>query len=256
MSFKAIKNTIIRKLPPRNIQLALLRLTLKGDTVFCPCCGGRYLTFLPAGIEKRANARCVKCGSLERHRALWLYLHECTDIFNIPKKILHVAPEIQIYQKFVRQSNITYHPIDLMPDEYNYGKKTKAMDVTALLYPADTFDVVICNHVLEHIPDDHSAMKEMFRVLKPGGWAMLNVPIDQEREETFEDTTITDPVKRLQLFGQPDHVRIYGKDYCTRLRAAGFQVEIRNFAEKYPHNEKFKYGIVDKDEMFICTKLV
>lgn len=254
MSFLQFKNKIIRSLHPRNLQLRLLRLALRGKTVYCPCCQSRYLTFLPAGIEKRANARCLKCGSLERHRAIWLYLQNHTDIFTTEKTILHVAPEIQLYKEFEKRKNIEYHPIDLMPDAYQYGTKTKAMDVTALKYPDDNFDVVICNHVLEHIPDDLKAIQEMYRVLKPEGWAVLNVPIQKEREKTFEDTSITDPAQRLQFFGQPDHVRIYGMDYFQRLQDAGFRVEEKNIAATYTHNEQFKYGIVAKEEMIICHK--
>lgn len=249
-----IKNRIIKIIHPRNLQNTLLRLALRGNTVHCPCCGASYLTFLPAGIEKRANAKCLKCGSLERHRALWLFLHAKTDIFSGQKKILHVAPEIQLYYKFSETKNIDYHPIDLSPENYHYGAKTIAMDVTALQYADEIFDVVICNHVLEHIPDDKSAMHEMYRVLRKGGMAILNVPIRKDIEQTIEDFSVTDPAQRLALYGQTDHVRIYGKDYINRLQEAGFVVDVIQFVETFTHNEQFKYGIVPKETMFYCTK--
>ena len=248
------KNCIIKIIRPGNLQNTLLRLALKGNTVHCPCCGASYLTFLPAGIEKRANAKCLKCGSLERHRTLWLFLYARTDIFSGQKKILHVAPEIQLYHKFSASKNIDYHPIDLSPEHYHYGAKTIAMDVTALQYADETFDMVICNHVLEHIPDDRAAMREMYRVLRKGGQAILNVPIRKDMDQTLEDFSITDPAQRVVLFGQPDHVRLYGNDYIQRLQEAGFLVEEIPFVETFTHNEQFRYGIVPKEIMFYCTK--
>ena len=168
--------------------------------------------------------------------------------------MLHVAPEKQFYLKFSRLNNIDYHPIDLNPDKYEYGSRTKVMDVTAITYPDAFFDVVICNHVLEHVPDDKKAMSEMFRVLKTGGWAILNVPVKINMENTFEDASVTDPKKREEVFGQCDHVRIYGKDYEVRLSQAGFKVEVIDYVSKFKPNEKFRYGLKENELIYYCTR--
>jgi len=156
-------------LHPSIFKKYLIHFALQGNNVVCVCCGAKYITFLPAGIQKRANAKCINCGSFERHRTLWHFLQKHGDIFNKPLKMLHVAPEKIYYHKFISLKNIEYHPIDLMPDRYAYGNKTLQMDVTDLTYTDNFFDVVICNHVLEHIPLDTKAMSEIFRVLKPNG---------------------------------------------------------------------------------------
>ena len=254
MSQRAILNTILRSFHPRNVKKKLLHIVLRGNTVECPCCGSRYITFLPAGIKKRANAKCIQCGSLERHRTLWLYLHEKPGFFTTPAKLLHVAPEIQLYQKLTKIPNISYHSIDLHPDKYWYGHKTKKMDVTAMTYTDESFDIVICNHVLEHIPDDRKAISEIYRVCKTGGFAILNVPVNNKLDSTIEDPYITDPVKMKELFGQPDHVRVYGNDYITRLTGAGFKVEEIDFVSKFSHNEQFRYGLKPQELIYYCSK--
>jgi SAM-dependent methyltransferase len=243
-----------KKLNPRNLKRVWLSYALKGNNVECACCGGKYVTFLPAGIVKRANAACPGCSALERHRIIWLYLKNETNIFSAKLKMMHVAPEKLFYNKFHELGNIDYTSIDLYPDKYDYGSKTIQMDLTDLKFADNTFDVVICNHVLEHVPNDAKAMSEMFRVLKPGGWAVLNVPVDNKRETTFEDVNINDPEKQLELFGQPDHVRIYGKDYVDRLKKAGFSVQVFDYTEKFSHNEMFRHGIIKDREVYLCTK--
>jgi len=253
MTSRVLKNYFIRSFHPRTLKNKFLHFALKGSTVECPCCGSKYITFLPAGLQKRANAKCVKCGSLERHRTLWLYLNE-KNIFNNHIKLLHVAPEPQLYAKFSKLKNIDYYPIDLQPEMYAYGSKTKKMDVTAMTFSDGYFEVVMCNHVLEHIPDDMKAMREMFRVLKSDGYAILNVPVNTHLEETFEDASVTDPKKREEIFGQCDHVRIYGKDYITRLNEAGFNVEVVNYVSRFTHNEKFKFGLKENELIYYCTK--
>lgn len=239
---------------PGRFRNKLLHFALKGNDVECTCCGSKYITFLPAGIQKRANARCINCGSLERHRTLWSFLKEQGDIFKKPTKLLHVAPEKIFYDHFISIPTVEYHPIDLMPDKYAYGIKTIQMDVTAMTYPDASFDVVICSHVLEHIPDDKKAMQEIYRVLKPGGWAILNTPVNMEAEATHEDPYINDPQKQLELFGQPDHVRIYGKDFLTRLSDAGFKTDVIDYVSKFSHNEQFRYGFKSIEVIFFSKK--
>jgi SAM-dependent methyltransferase len=253
MKLNTLKNNFIRSFHPQTFKNKFLHFALRGDTVECPCCGSRYITFLPTGLQKRANAKCIKCGSLERQRTLWLYLKE-KNIFTHPVKLLHVAPDRQLYAKFLQLKNVEYHPIDLQPEMYGYGAKTKMMDVTCMSYQDNFFDVVICSHVLEHVPDDRKAMREIFRVLKNGGYAILNVPAKDDLDNTFEDASVTDPKKRKQVFGQQDHVRIYGKDYITRLIQAGFKVEVIDYVSQFSHNERFRFGLKENEVIYYCTK--
>ena len=243
-----------RKLNPRLLKKRLLHYALKGNNVHCPCCDASYITFLPAGIVKRANAACPNCGSLERHRLLWLYLKKQGDLFTKHLKLLHPAPEKLYYKIFSSLGNIAYYPTDLNPEGYGYGKKTLKMDITNITFDDNFFDAIICNHVLEHVPDDNKAMREMYRVLKPGCWAIINVPLDMSRDATFEDATINDAKKQLEVFGQPDHVRIYGRDYISRLQQAGFEVDVIDFAKKFDEAERFRYGLKSSELIFLCRK--
>ena len=244
---------IKRTLRPKTLQRLILRLTLKGDNVECPCCGAKYVTFLPAGIQKRANATCLKCGSLERHRNLWLFFKENPQLFKAKTKLLHVAPEKIFSQYFQSKRSIDYTAIDLEPEAYDYTVKTIVMDLTDLKFDNNSFDAIICSHVLEHIPDDAKAMREMHRVLKADGWAIINVPVNND-SITIEDVTINDPKKQLELFNQPDHVRVYGMDYTERLQKAGFKVEIVQWPLHYDHNTRFKYGLKENEFIYLCRK--
>lgn len=250
----SIKLFLHKNLTAKGWKNKLLKTALKGNEVECVCCNKTFLTFLPAGIEKRANAKCVHCGALERHRILWHFLKNKTNIFSAKIKMLHAAPEKLFYTKFKSLNNIEYTSIDLNPDKYDYGNTTIRMDLTDLNFADNTFDVIICNHVLEHIPNDAKAMSEMFRTLKKGGWAILNVPVDNNRTTTFEDLEINDPKKQLELFGQPDHVRIYGTDYKLRLEKAGFTVTVIDYTKQFSNNEMFRYGMKPDREIYYCTK--
>ncbi len=141
-------------------------------------------------------------------------------MFTEPVKLLHLAPEKPLMDLFIKQNNIDYLTADLNPEQVMVK-----MDITAIQYPDNIFDAILCNHVLEHIPDDRKAMRELYRVLKPGGWAILQVPVSKILEQTYDDITITSPQDREKYFGQKDHVRIYGKDYTQRLKEAGFTVD-------------------------------
>lgn len=229
----------------------------KGKHVHCFCCGGNFITFLPGGVKvKRANALCPECGSLERHRLVWRYIETNTDLLKKHVKLLHVAPEKLFYKIFSTCKNIEYVPCAKFGEGYEdkYPEGTQNIDITDILLPDNSFDAIICSHVLEHIPDDHRAMKELYRVLKPGGWAILQVPLDASRDATYEDSNITDPKDREIAFGQYDHVRIYGNDYEKRLADAGFQAKREKFGFQYSREELFKYGIIPED-IFFCTKL-
>lgn len=222
-AFKLVLNTVPR---PLLIRLSywvrpLLAAALKGDTFTDPIDGKRFKTFLPYGYGKqRNNVLSPSTLSLERHRLLWLYLKQETDFFTAPKKVLHFAPEQCFLKRFKALKNLDYTTTDLVSPIAD----VKA-DICNLPFEDDSFDVILCNHVLEHIPDDTKAMQELFRVMKPGGMGIFQIPQDLNRETTFEDDTITDKAERAKIFGQYDHVRVYGRDYFNKLRSIGFKVE-------------------------------
>ena len=219
---------LLRWLPrPWLIQLSLwgqpiLKWYFKGKRFTDPIDGSSYRKFLPYGYgEKlRQNALCPGTLSLERHRLLWLYLKEETIFITQKLKVLHIAPEQVFYQRFKTLKNWDYTTTDL----HSPLADIKA-DICDLPFTDDSFDLLLCNHVLEHIPDDQKAMKEIFRVLKKGGTAVLQVPLEQERMTTFEDDSITDQKKRTKIFGQYDHVRVYGIDFFKRLESVGFKTK-------------------------------
>ena len=246
-------NSIIALLHPKKWKRKLQAIVLKGNVVHCVCCNHNFDTFLPAGLVLRPNALCPHCGCLERHRALWLFLQQHTDIFTSQKKLLHVAPELVYFKKFTDMPNIEYVPVDKYPQNFG-GKKIIEMDITAMQFPDESFDVIICNHVLEHVPDDRAAMREMARVLKKDGWAILNVPVNKNISGTFEDPAINNPPKQLELFGQPDHVRIYGRDYFQRLADAGFKSTVIDFVGSFQHNEQFRLGLQKGEDIIFCKR--
>lgn len=227
---------------------------LSGDNVSCPICEQQFITFLPFGRVKRSNAQCPVCDSLERHRLQFLFLKNETNFLTKGGKVLHVAPEMPIYTRFKQLPQLEYIAIDKFMEGYGYASDVKDMDIMALQFPDNTFDLIICNHVLEHIPDDAGAMKEIFRVLKPGGTAMLQVPLDRNLAVTHEDLSITDPQERIKHFGQFDHVRQYGRDYKDRLEKAGFTVDVRDYAQQLGENSVFTYGLMAGEDVYHCQK--
>jgi SAM-dependent methyltransferase len=230
----------------------------QGDKVICAICNAKFKEFGTSGLVPRKNAKCHKCGSLERHRLLWKYFNEKTDLFKVNKKIrvLHFAPEKVFYDIFSTNQNIDYYPCDLFPELYAYKRnvKIKKADITGIPFEENYFDVIVCNHVLEHIPDDALAMSELYRVLKKGGWAILQVPVDYNRETTYEDFSITTPKGREKAFGQNDHVRWYGRDYKDRLKKAGFIVKEDDFAKSFSSEELFRYGLINSELIYYCKK--
>jgi SAM-dependent methyltransferase len=229
-----------------------------GDNVICPICKSKFKKFAPFGLVKRENALCFTCGSLERHRLLWKYLNDKTNLFDdkIKKRLLHFAPEKAFYNLFSQSQNIEYTPCDLFPEIYDYGVNPQIgkVDITKIPYEENYFDVVLCNHVLEHIPDDKLAMRELFRVMKNGAWGIFQVPIDNERESTYEDFSITTAEGREKAFGQKDHVRWYGRDYKDRLRSVGFVVIEDNFVKNFSSEELFRFGFIESELIYYCVK--
>jgi SAM-dependent methyltransferase len=212
---------------------------LKGSNFIDPIDGKSFRTFLPYGYGKqRDNVLSPSTLSLERHRLFWLYLKNETDFFTVQKKVLHFAPEQAFYKRFKKMSNLDYVTTDI-----NSPLADIKADICKLPFDNNIFDVIICNHVLEHIPDDNKAMQELYRVLKVGGMGIFQIPQDLSREKTFEDDSITDKTERAKIFGQYDHVRIYGRDYFNKLRSIGVEVEEVDYTATLSEVEIDKYRL-------------
>jgi predicted SAM-dependent methyltransferase len=271
--FKLILNTIPRPLLIRLSYVArpVLAFALKGDKFIDPIDGKSFKSFLPYGYgTQRNNVLSPSTLSLERHRLLWLYLNEETDFFklelvssssnssriklrdgetNSALKVLHFAPEQAFYKLFRNQQNLDYTTTDL----FSPLADVKA-DICHLPFEDNQYDVILCNHVLEHIQNDTKAMQELYRVLKPGGMAILQIPQDLSRVETFSDDTITDQKERAKIFGQYDHVRIYGRDYFDKLRSVGFKVIEEDYTNKIAVERVEKYCLAKGEIIPVCFK--
>ena len=238
---------IILKIFPREflINLSLLfqpilSLIFIGSKFTDPINGKQYSRFLSYGYNNlRTNALCPGTLSLERHRLLWLYLNSNSNIESQFLNVLHVAPEQVFFKKFKKFKNWTYTTTDL-----NSPLADIKADLCNLPFKDETYDLILCNHVLEHIIDDIKAMKEIYRVLKTGGKAILQIPLDMEKEESYEDHTIINPKDRSKHFGQYDHVRIYGMDFFKKLSNIGFRYEKIDFTSKLSDREITKYGLI------------
>jgi SAM-dependent methyltransferase len=238
----------VQSLMPGPLQAAVLRtfrslraLANRGGAVWCPLCERSFARFVnPRG------ASCPSCDSRERHRLLWLYLQHETDVFRAPKRLLHFAPEDRSQRVLRSLPNLDYVSADL-------SSRTAMVntDITQLDFPDESFDVILCSHVLEHVPDDARAMRELHRVLKRGGVAIVQVPVDHDRAETYEDWSLTTGEERAKAFGQRDHVRWYGRDFAQRLANAGFQVTAIRYAQQ--HDAK-RLGLDANEEIFRCEK--
>ncbi|QXP55907.1 methyltransferase domain-containing protein [Cellulophaga sp. HaHa_2_95] len=252
--FKFILNTIPRPILIKLSYLArpVLAFSMKGDTYIDPIDGKSFKRFLPYGYESpRENVLSPSTLSLERHRLLWLYLKNETDFFTKKYKVLHFAPEQAFYKRFRALENLNYTTTDL--DSPLADIKA---DICDLPFADNSFDIIFCNHVLEHIPDDTKAMEEIYRILKPNGWAVLQIPQDLKRATTFEDNTITDRKERAKIFGQYDHVRIYGRDYFTKLREIGFHVEEVDYTLKLAPETIDKYRLAKGEILPVVRKLI
>src|SRR5690606_18794761 len=202
-----------------------------------PIDGKSYRKFLPYGYgRQRDNALSPGTLSLERHRQMWLYLQNETDFFRKNYKVLHIAPEQEFLRRFKKTKNLQYVSADLFSPIVD----VKA-DILDLPFEDESFEVIFCNHVLEHIEDDQKAMGELFRVMKKGGWGIFQVPMKTGLEETYEDFSIKDPKERQKHFGQYDHVRWYGMDYFQRLKDAGFEVDINFYSKQFSPELRKRY---------------
>jgi len=225
-------------------------LFLSGSKYKDPIDGKGFRKFLPYGyVHQRENVLSPSTLSLERHRLLWLWLQRETDFFSKPSKVLHFAPEQAFYKRFRKLKHLDYTTTDL-----NSPLADVKADICNLPFGENQYDIIFCNHVLEHIPDDTKAMQELYRVLKPGGMAILQIPQELERATTFEDDTITDPVERAKIFGQYDHVRVYGRDYFDKLRSIGFTVDEVDYTTILSPEEVDLYRLAQGEILPVCRK--
>ena len=242
-------------------------LVFRGKNYYCPYCNNTFRKFRPGGIDLpviyekqiigagyRLNDVCPRCNSLDRDRLIYLYLTRKTNILTAPLRVFHVAPEGCIRAMLSGLPNVTYEAGMKYHQGFYYDKDTTLLDISNLEFEDDTFDVIICNHVLEHIQDDLKAIGELYRVLKPGGWAILQVPISKVLEKTFEDPDVKTPEESEKIFGQFDHVRIYGQDYPKRLENRGFIVARHNpYRDKWPV-ELDRFAINPEEDIFLAYK--
>ena len=253
--FKSILNTIPRPwlIKASYIVRPIISWYLRGDKFTDPIDGKSFRKFLPYGYGKqRENALSPSTLSLERHRLMWLFLKDNTNFFTATKKfkVLHIAPEQCFLDIFRKQQNLNYITSDLESPIAD----VKA-DICDLPFKENEFDIVFCNHVLEHISNDTKAIQELYRVLKPGGFGIFQIPQDLSKAITFEDSTITDRKERAKLFGQYDHLRVYGRDYFNKLRSIGFKVDEVDYTKKITLDKIEKYCLMKNEILPVCYKL-
>lgn len=235
-----------------------------GSNRHCPICNAGVRGFEPEGEGhavlfdldvigggRRADVVCPVCGSVDRERLVFLFINQ-RGLANGPMRIMHVAPESKLGPWLRKRAEGGYVSVDLMDKFVDQN-----LDLTDIPYPDATFDAIICNHVMEHIPADAKAMSECFRVMRPGGWGIFQVPIGGKLDATTEDPSVEDPAERQRRFGQDDHIRIYAHDdYVARLERAGFKVEQFRWADDRANygGADNKYGLLEKEVLFFARK--
>jgi predicted SAM-dependent methyltransferase len=264
-SIKQILKLLTQRIIPKKYHSKLKALVYIGNKFECPFCGGHFRKLLPSGLNLsvlnnmkvvsggyRLNSLCPQCHSSDRERMVYLFIRNKTTLFQKTQKqlrILHVAPENNLQQVLTSYAHFDYLCADLSP-----SFTTVKIDITNIQYEDNSFDVIICCHVFEHIQNDLRAMSELYRVLKHGGWAILQVPISLSLKNTYEDPMIMTPDDRKKAFGQSDHVRIYAQDYKDRLEKVGFSVGIFNLASEYGTSFADKYGLLKNENIYFCNK--
>jgi SAM-dependent methyltransferase len=254
---KKLYKFLLNKLPrPILIRLSYIfkffaPFLYKGNKVECPVCEKHFSKFLSYGsdVAHRENVLCPYDLTLERHRLMWLYLKNESDFFSKKLEVLHIAPEQCFYSLFKKQKNIKYLTGDLVSPLADIH-----FDLHHIPLEDNRFDVVFCNHVLEHVDDALQCMKEIFRVMKPGAWAILQVPLDNTRAITYEDKSITSPEEREKHFWQKDHVRLFGNDYPNWLEKAGFNVEVYDIKNKFDQKFIDRNRLIPDELLFIAKK--
>jgi SAM-dependent methyltransferase len=235
-----------------SIYFGLRGFFYRGKEVYCPCCERSYRKFLPYGIigeKPRDDAQCPKCGSVERHRMLWLYLKKNLENHDVQLKILHIAPENILQSKMKHMKNIEYVSADI-----DSPLAMVKMDITDIDSADNSFDVILCSHVLEYVFDDMKALAEFKRILKPEGYAILQSKIEQNRDKTFEDREADTSQKKMDVFGQPDLHRIYGKDFIDRLQSSGFEICVEKYGDILSLKDRNKFGIKSGEYIYKCIK--
>jgi SAM-dependent methyltransferase len=251
---KSIISFVIRYIPRKYLQLVshlflrVIAILYAGKNVACNVCEQQFRKFLPYGRKARENALCPNCLALERHRLMWLFLQEKTNFFSDKLKVLHIAPELCFIDRMNSLVNLEY----ITGDIESPLAKVK-MDVHQIPFEDNSFDVVFCNHVMEHVEDDILACKEINRILKKDGWGIIQSPV-YDLENTIEDKSITDPAERERIFGQRDHVRKYGEDYAKRLSKSGLSVKEDRFVKTLSEAKIQKHALPINEIIFYCTK--
>ncbi|MDR2204677.1 MAG: class I SAM-dependent methyltransferase [Flavobacteriaceae bacterium] len=217
---------------------------------YCPVNRKKYRTF----IKTKKLLLSPDLGARQRHRFIWHYLSENTNVLKINSKLLHISPEYCFYEKFRKQKNIEYFPVDKFEPGYDYLSLTKNFDLLGDDLPKHEYDFIICNHVLEHIIDDKTAINNIFSMLKTGGTAIVSVPILPNNQPTFEDFSIASPKERKKYFGQWDHVRYYGTDICRRFSDAGFDVKTIKSDDYFSGKELKTFGVSKESYLFELRK--
>ncbi len=223
-----------------------------GFKYYCPVCRSHLRLLFPYGSKKRKNAKCPVCNVVERHRFIWMFFQGHTNLFDgSPKKMLHVAPEQEFAGRFQKLRGVDYLSADL-----NNPRAMVKMDISEIQYDDESFDIIYCSHVLEHVPDDRKAIGEFHRVLKAEGWAVIMVPVMEAK--TVEDPSVTDPAEREKLFGQFDHVRRYGPDFEERLEDAGFIVKKMLARDVLSESQIMHFALSEMDQeeapVYFCSK--
>ena len=232
----------------------LLGLLYVGRGRECPVCGTKRRKFLPYGyVISRDNALCPNCLSLERHRLLWLWLQRESDLFEQRPRLLHVAPEVCLMRHLRRTYAGGGNEADYVTADLESPLADLHFDIQQIPLEDESFDVVFCNHIMEHVEDDLQAMRELYRVMRRGGWGVILSPVELDRAPTFEDDSITDEAERTRIFGQYDHRRVYGRDYADRLREAGFEVEDLDYAATLAPDERTRFAL-PSDHLYIVRK--
>ncbi len=219
----------------------------RGSAVLCPLCGHGFDRF--KDDWNRPDALCWRCGSHERHRAQWLLLQRRPELLDGARSLLHFSPEWCLRRKLAARPGLRYVTSDLDPAHDDVDLR---LDVTAIDLPDDAFDAILCSHVLEHVPDDRTAMAELRRITAPGGFTLVMVPLALARDATYEDAAVTSPEDRRREFLQADHVRLYAPDIADRLRSAGFTVETADLHAELGPRAAARHGLLASDLVYIC----
>ncbi len=245
-------NSATARYHARNVIRSASAILYRGGEFYCPCCQRQLRRFMSS--HAGPHTTCPACGSFQRQRLLILYLTEHTDVLVSPLRMLHLAPEKCLYDRFRAAPQLDYVTADLL----DLPMVDVTLDITNMQLDSASFDVIVCSHVLEHVIDDGAAMREMRRILRPHGRAILQHPIDHALAETYEDESIIDPADRARAFEQSDHVRIYGRDFIDRLRASGFTVDCVPYRDQVSSEETRRLALEDTnrkraDDLYICT---